>query len=87
MIVCLCHRVSDHTIKREVHAGCASFDALQRSLKVGTACGACKSCAREVFDQACDSAAAARFPVRVPVVQGAGHRAANGTAVAMPRSA
>jgi bacterioferritin-associated ferredoxin len=51
MIVCLCHRVSDRDIASEAAAGCASFDELQDSLRVGTACGACLSCAREVFAQ------------------------------------
>jgi bacterioferritin-associated ferredoxin len=49
MIVCICHRVSDHTIAREARAGCASFEALQDSLRVATACGACAECARDVF--------------------------------------
>ena len=49
MIVCICHRVSDHTIVREVRAGCASFDELQDTLRVATACGACADCARDVF--------------------------------------
>ena len=53
MIVCVCHRVSDHTIVREVRAGCASFDELQDTLRVATACGACSDCAREVFARAC----------------------------------
>lgn len=52
MIVCLCHRVSDHAIAREARSGCASFEALQDSLRVATACGACADCAREVFVQA-----------------------------------
>ena len=52
MIVCLCRRVSNHAIAREARAGCASFDALQDSLRVATACGACAACAREVFDTA-----------------------------------
>jgi bacterioferritin-associated ferredoxin len=49
MIVCLCHRVSDRDISREAQRGCASFDELQDSLRVGTACGACLDCARETF--------------------------------------
>lgn len=64
MIVCLCHRVSDRDIAREVRAGCASFDLLQDELRVGTACGACTECARETFAQ-CQGAgggAAARVP-------------------------
>lgn len=49
MIVCLCHRVSDRDIAREVAAGCASFDELQEGLRVGTACGSCLDCAHETF--------------------------------------
>ncbi len=48
MIVCLCHRVSDRDIAREASC-CASFEALQDELRVGTSCGACLDCAREVF--------------------------------------
>ena len=50
MIVCVCHRISDRQIEREVRGGCTSFDELQAELRVGTACGACTDCARETFD-------------------------------------
>ena len=49
MIVCLCHRVSDSDIAREVRNGCASFDDLQDELFVARACGSCSECALEVF--------------------------------------
>lgn len=52
MIVCVCHRVSDQHIAREVRSGCDSFDELQSDLRVGTACGACTDCAREAFEGA-----------------------------------
>lgn len=52
MIVCVCHRVSDRDIHREVRQGCASFDELQDELRVGTGCGACTDCARDTFDAA-----------------------------------
>ncbi len=52
MIVCVCHRVSDRDIEREVRHGCASFDELQDELRVGTACGSCTDCARDTFDVA-----------------------------------
>ena len=55
MIVCICHRVSDHAIVRAVRAGCASFDELQDTLRVATACGACSDCAQEVFTRACST--------------------------------
>jgi bacterioferritin-associated ferredoxin len=50
MIVCVCHRISDRHIEREVRSGCADFDELQSELRVGTACGACTDCARETFE-------------------------------------
>jgi len=52
MIVCVCHRVSDRDIEREVRHGCHSFDELQDELRVGTACGSCLECARDTFDVA-----------------------------------
>ena len=52
MIVCVCHRVSDRDIEREVRHGCESFDDLQDELRVGTACGRCTDCARDTFDVA-----------------------------------
>lgn len=60
MIVCVCHRVSDRDIEREVRRGCVSFDELQDELRVGTACGTCTDCARDTFDvaRACRPSAA-----------------------------
>ena len=52
MIVCVCHRVSDRDIEREVRHGCVSFDELQDELRVGTACGRCLDCAHDTFDVA-----------------------------------
>jgi bacterioferritin-associated ferredoxin len=52
MIVCVCHRVSDRDIEREVRHGCHSFEELQDELRVGTGCGACLECARDTFDVA-----------------------------------
>jgi bacterioferritin-associated ferredoxin len=52
VIVCVCHRVSDRDIEREVRHGCDSFEELQDDLRVGTACGSCTDCARDTFDVA-----------------------------------
>jgi bacterioferritin-associated ferredoxin len=52
VIVCVCHRVSDRDIEREVRHGCESFDELQDELRVGTACGRCTECAHDTFDVA-----------------------------------
>lgn len=50
MIVCVCHRVSDRDITREARAGCRSFDEMQDELRIGTGCGSCLECARQIFD-------------------------------------
>ena len=52
MIVCLCHRVSDRDIRRNVESGIRNFDVLQDETRVASACGCCHECAREVFDAA-----------------------------------
>jgi bacterioferritin-associated ferredoxin len=52
MIVCLCHRISDRDIQREVRAGTTCFERLQDETRVASSCGCCHDCAREVFDAA-----------------------------------
>ena len=52
VIVCVCHRVSDRDIEREVRHGCASFEELQDELRVATACGRCAECAYDTFEAA-----------------------------------
>lgn len=49
MIVCVCHRISERDIAHAVSEGCASFEALQFELGVGTRCGRCEECACETF--------------------------------------
>jgi bacterioferritin-associated ferredoxin len=53
MIVCLCHRISDRDIRREVSEGTHCFEMLQDQTRVASSCGSCHDCAREVFDSAC----------------------------------
>ena len=48
MIVCVCHRVSDHHIARAARGGMA-FDDIQLELGVATQCGKCESCARAIW--------------------------------------
>ena len=52
MIVCLCHRVSDRDIRRQVAEGVSNFEVLQDETRLASACGSCLDCAREVFDEA-----------------------------------
>jgi len=55
MIVCLCHRISDRDIRREVGDGTHCFDQLQDETRLASSCGACHDCARKVFDDALQS--------------------------------
>jgi bacterioferritin-associated ferredoxin len=57
MIVCVCRRISDREITRHAKAG-MSFDDIQFELGVGTQCGRCEGCARDIVDQC-----SATFPV------------------------
>jgi bacterioferritin-associated ferredoxin len=50
MIVCVCHRISDREIARHVRAG-MDFSDIQLELGVGTQCGSCEGCARDVVAQ------------------------------------
>ncbi|TAN10500.1 MAG: ferredoxin [Burkholderiaceae bacterium] len=47
MIVCVCNRISDREIARHVQAG-MDFSDIQLELGVGTCCGCCETCAREL---------------------------------------
>lgn len=47
MIVCVCNRISDRDIARHVQAG-MDFSDIQLELGVGTCCGCCETCAREL---------------------------------------
>ncbi|MEZ5702752.1 MAG: (2Fe-2S)-binding protein [Burkholderiaceae bacterium] len=50
MIVCVCHRVSDHTIAKAAGSG-RSFDDIQLEFGVATQCGQCESCARDIWSE------------------------------------
>ncbi len=50
MIVCVCNRVSDRDIARQVHAG-LDFSDIQLELGVATQCGQCEGCARELVER------------------------------------
>lgn len=52
MIVCLCHRVTETQIQSQAQRGRSRFEELQDTLRVATACGACRDCARTTFEAA-----------------------------------
>lgn len=49
MIVCVCHNVSDKTIRNAADRGMRTMPALRESLGVGTCCGKCHGCAKTVL--------------------------------------
>ena len=57
MYVCICNRITDREIHGAVQLGVSTLDELAETLGVGTCCGQCRDCAREVL---CESVAAAR---------------------------
>ncbi len=64
MIVCICNNVSDRAIRQAVNEGSTSMVALHSTLNVGTCCGKCHSCAKQVLRECLSQAA----PVSQPMV-------------------
>ena len=65
MIVCVCHRVSDHSIARAARSG-MSFDDIQLELGVATQCGQCESCARALVSECCSASSVAHIKLDDP---------------------
>lgn len=49
MIVCVCNNVSDRKIREAVDEGMVSLAELRLHLDVGTCCGKCHSCAKDII--------------------------------------
>ncbi|HJV75894.1 MAG TPA: (2Fe-2S)-binding protein [Noviherbaspirillum sp.] len=49
MIICVCHNVSETSIRRAVDSGATSMPQLREQLSVGTCCGKCNSCAKTIL--------------------------------------
>lgn len=49
MIVCVCNNVSEKKIHHAVKNGMSSMADLRANLEVGTCCGKCASCAKQVL--------------------------------------
>lgn len=58
MIVCVCHNVSEKKIQRAYDAGMTTFAAIRDNLEVGTCCGKCAGCARQVLRECAQQPAA-----------------------------
>lgn len=55
MYVCVCNAVTDRQIRQAVKNGVSSFPELQSELKVSTCCGKCRSCAKQILNDALDN--------------------------------
>jgi len=51
MYVCICNKITDSDIRRELDNGASSLVCLQKSLKVATCCGRCKDCAKRLIHE------------------------------------
>lgn len=49
MIVCVCNNVSESKIRLAVEAGISTLAQLRSDLEVGSCCGKCLTCARQVM--------------------------------------
>ncbi|QJQ06987.1 regulatory or redox protein complexing with Bfr, in iron storage and mobility [Undibacterium piscinae] len=49
MIVCVCNNVSESKIRQAVEQGTSSLRELRTNLEVGSCCGKCMVCARQVL--------------------------------------
>jgi bacterioferritin-associated ferredoxin len=58
MYVCVCNAVTDREIKSAVELGARSLPDLSSLLGVGTCCGKCTDCARNVLRDALDAVSA-----------------------------
>lgn len=52
MYVCLCKGVTDKTIRRAVDDGLSSMRELRQQYGVGSQCGCCTSCAKDIVKDA-----------------------------------
>lgn len=52
MYVCICNQVTDREIHGAARLGVSSLDELAETLGVGTCCGQCRDCAKQVLAEA-----------------------------------
>ena len=56
MIVCICHNVSDKTIRQAVASGAESLQDVRAQLSVGSCCGKCLPCAKTIVRECLEDA-------------------------------
>lgn len=53
MYVCVCNAITEKAVQDCAREGARSVDDLAAKLGVGTGCGCCRECARDVLREAC----------------------------------
>jgi bacterioferritin-associated ferredoxin len=64
MIVCVCNNVSDRKIRQAAEDGMTTLADLRKHLDVGTCCGKCHSCAKQVLSECREAEAALPFSMQ-----------------------
>lgn len=64
MIVCVCNNVSDRKIRQAAEEGMTTLADLRQHLDVGTCCGKCHSCAKEVLRECQQATNILDFPLQ-----------------------
>jgi bacterioferritin-associated ferredoxin len=64
MIVCVCNNVSDRKIRQAAEEGMTTLADLRKHLDVGTCCGKCHSCAKQVLRECQESASVMAFSMQ-----------------------
>ena len=67
MYVCICNGVTDNDIRDAVYDGARNMRDLAEQLDVGTCCGTCKGCAKQVMRQAKAEMTCASIAAVMPV--------------------
>jgi bacterioferritin-associated ferredoxin len=64
VIVCLCHAVSDRTIRAARAEGAHTVEAIAAATGAGTGCGCCRGTIAKLLAEPCRPAACAGCPAR-----------------------
>jgi bacterioferritin-associated ferredoxin len=63
MYVCVCNAISDHQIVQAIEQqGLASIPELRQKLQLGTCCGRCVPCARQLLRQTLPKSVSVSLP-------------------------
>jgi bacterioferritin-associated ferredoxin len=71
MYICICHAVTDHSIRAEVRSGAESFSELSFRTGCGSQCGSCVPEVRKVMKEALVECERSEVPSSLNIVSAA----------------